>query len=82
MGCGHATAWIEIGNGFFQRPRARSFHSELSEAGLPLLDFVARGKDAISAATAEAMNSAGSDLTALRADLNGLRYTVTKFISR
>src|ERR1700730_4074091 len=31
---------------------------------------------------AEAMNSAGSDLTALRADLNGLKDTVTKFISQ
>ena len=37
-----------------------SFRSELSEAGSPLLDSVARGKDAISAVTAEAMNSAGS----------------------
>jgi predicted phage tail protein len=40
------------------------------------------GGDAISAVTAEAMNSAGSDLTALRADLNGLKDTVTKFISQ
>ena len=59
-----------------------SVRSELSEAGSPLLDSVARGKDAISAVTAEAMNSAGSDLTALRADLNGLKDTVTKFISQ
>ena len=59
-----------------------SVRSELSEAGSPLLDTVARGKDAISAVTAEAMNSAGSDLTALRADLNGLKDTVTKFISQ
>jgi ElaB/YqjD/DUF883 family membrane-anchored ribosome-binding protein len=43
---------------------------------------VARGKDAISAVTAEAVNSAQSDLTALRADLNGLKDTVTKFISQ
>src|SRR3984893_14166455 len=59
-----------------------SVRSELSEAGSPLLDSVARGKDAISAVTAEAVNSAGSDLTALRADLNGLKDTVTKFISQ
>jgi ElaB/YqjD/DUF883 family membrane-anchored ribosome-binding protein len=39
-------------------------------------------KDAIFAVTTEAMNSAGSDLTALRADLNGLKDTVTKFISQ
>jgi ElaB/YqjD/DUF883 family membrane-anchored ribosome-binding protein len=43
---------------------------------------VARGKDANSAVTEEAMNSAKSDLTALRADLNGLKDTVTKFISQ
>jgi ElaB/YqjD/DUF883 family membrane-anchored ribosome-binding protein len=43
---------------------------------------VAKGKDAISAVTAEAMNAAGSDLTALRADLNGLKDTVAKFISQ
>jgi ElaB/YqjD/DUF883 family membrane-anchored ribosome-binding protein len=59
-----------------------NFRSELSEAGLPILDSVARGKDAISAVTAEAVNSAQSDLTALRADLNGLKDTVTKFISQ
>ena len=58
-----------------------SVRSELSEAGSPLLDSVARGKDAISAVTAEAMNSAGSDLTALRADLNGLKDTVTQVSS-
>ena len=66
----------------FTATEDESFHSELSEAGSPLLDSVARGKDAISAVTAEAMNSAGSDLTALRADLNGLKDTVTKFISQ
>ncbi len=66
----------------FTATESESFHSELSEADSPLLDSVARGKDAISAATAEAMNSAGSDLTALRADLNGLKDTVTKFISQ
>jgi len=66
----------------FTATESENFHSELSEAGSPLLDSVARGKDAISAATAEAMNSAGSDLTALRADLNGLKDTVAKFISQ
>ena len=66
----------------FTATEGESFRSELSEAGSPLLDSVARGKDAISAVTAEAMNSARSDLTALRADLNGLKDTVTKFISQ
>ena len=56
--------------------------SEAGEAGSPILDSVARGKDAISAFTAEAMKSAGSDLTALRADLNGLKDTVAQFISQ
>ena len=59
-----------------------NFRSELSEASSPLVESVTKGKDAISAVTAEAMNSAGSDLTALRADLNGLKDTVTKFISQ
>ena len=63
----------------FTATEGESFHSELSEAGSPLLDSVARGKDAISAVTAEAMNSVGSDLTALRADLNGLKDGVPKF---
>jgi ElaB/YqjD/DUF883 family membrane-anchored ribosome-binding protein len=59
-----------------------NFRSGLGEADSPILDSVARGKDAISAVTAEAVHSAGSDLTALRADLNGLKDTVAKFISQ
>ncbi len=60
-----------------------SFRGGLAEADSPvILDSVARGKDAISAVTEEAMNSARSDLTALRADLNGLKDTVTKFIAQ
>jgi ElaB/YqjD/DUF883 family membrane-anchored ribosome-binding protein len=59
-----------------------NFRGGLSEADSPVLDSVARGKDAISAVTEEAMNSAKSDLTALRADFNGLKDTVTKFISQ
>jgi ElaB/YqjD/DUF883 family membrane-anchored ribosome-binding protein len=60
----------------------KNFRGGLSEADSPVLDSVARGKDAISAVTEEAMNSAKSDITALRADLNGLKDTVTKFISQ
>ena len=52
-----------------------NFRGGLSEADSPLLDSVARGKGANSAVTEE-------DLTALRADLNGLKDTVTKFISQ
>ena len=66
----------------FTTTEDESFRSGLGEADLPLLDSGARGRDAISAVTAEAMNSARSDLTALRADLNGLKDTVAKFISQ
>ena len=44
-------------------------------------DAFARGKDAVGAAAKNAMNSAGSDLQSLQADLNGLKETVTKFMS-
>jgi ElaB/YqjD/DUF883 family membrane-anchored ribosome-binding protein len=66
----------------FTATEDENFHSELSEAGSPILESVASGKDAISAVAAEAMDSAGSDLTALRADLNGLKDTVAKFITQ
>ena len=41
-----------------------------------------RGKDAVGAAASDAMDSAGSDLKALRNDLNNLKDTVTKFVSQ
>jgi ElaB/YqjD/DUF883 family membrane-anchored ribosome-binding protein len=41
-----------------------------------------RGKDAVGAAAADAMDSAGSDLKALRHDLNNLKDTVMKFVSQ
>ena len=44
-------------------------------------DSIARGKDAVGAAAKDAMKSAGSDLQSLQADLNGLKETVTKFMS-
>jgi len=44
-------------------------------------DSIARGKSAVGAAAKDAMNSAGSDLQSLQADLNGLKETVTKFMS-
>jgi ElaB/YqjD/DUF883 family membrane-anchored ribosome-binding protein len=44
-------------------------------------DSIWRGKDAVGAAAKDAMNSAGSDLQSLQADLNGLKETVTKFMS-
>jgi len=45
-------------------------------------ESVARGRDAIGSAANEAMNSAGSDLQSLRADLNSLKDTVAKFVSQ
>ncbi len=44
-------------------------------------ESISRGKDAVGAAAKDAMNSAGSDLQSLQADLNGLKETVTKFMS-
>jgi ElaB/YqjD/DUF883 family membrane-anchored ribosome-binding protein len=49
--------------------------------GTAISDSIARGKDAVGAAAKDAMNSAGSDLQSLQADLNGLKETVTKFMS-
>jgi ElaB/YqjD/DUF883 family membrane-anchored ribosome-binding protein len=45
-------------------------------------ESVTRGRDAIGTAANEAMNSAGSDLQSLRADLNSLRDTVAKFVAQ
>lgn len=50
-------------------------------SGASVSDSVARGKEAIGNAATEAMNSAGSDLQSLRADINSLKDTVTKFVS-
>ena len=44
-------------------------------------DSISRGKDVVGSAARDAMNSAGSDLQSLQADLNGLKETVTKFMS-
>jgi len=50
--------------------------------GNSVADSVSRGKEGISSAASEAMNSAGSDLQALRDDLNSLKDTMAKFISQ
>jgi ElaB/YqjD/DUF883 family membrane-anchored ribosome-binding protein len=58
------------------------FGSNSNEApGAAITNSIARGKDAVGAAAKNAMNSAGSDLQSLQADLNGLKETVTKFMS-
>jgi hypothetical protein len=43
---------------------------------------ISRGKDAVSAAASDAMDTAGSDLKALQSDLSDLKETVTKLVSR
>jgi ElaB/YqjD/DUF883 family membrane-anchored ribosome-binding protein len=51
-------------------------------SGPSISESVARGKEAVGIAAAEAMNSAGSDLQSLRTDLNGLKDTLARFISQ
>jgi ElaB/YqjD/DUF883 family membrane-anchored ribosome-binding protein len=62
---------------FKESPRGTS-----SASGSPISDSLARGKDAVGSAANEAINSAGSDLQSLQADLNGLKDTLTKFMSQ
>ena len=50
--------------------------------GGSIANSMSRGKEAMGAAAAEAMESGGLDLKALQDDLNNLKDTVTKFISR
>ena len=53
-----------------------------SGASSSVSDSISRGKDAIGSAANEAMNSANSDLQALRADLNSLKDTLSKFMAQ
>ena len=45
-------------------------------------DPINRGKDAIAGAASDAANSAGSDLQAIRNDLNNLKDTLSRFMSQ
>jgi ElaB/YqjD/DUF883 family membrane-anchored ribosome-binding protein len=45
-------------------------------------DSVNRGKDAIAVAATDAANSAGSDLQAIRNDINNLKDTLSRFMSQ
>jgi hypothetical protein len=45
-------------------------------------DSINRGMDAIGSAANEAANSAGSDLQAIRNDLNNLKDTLSRFMSQ
>jgi ElaB/YqjD/DUF883 family membrane-anchored ribosome-binding protein len=65
------------GGQFNDRPRGGTGGSDSS-----ISESVARGKEAIGTAASEAMNSAGSDLQSLRADLNSLKDTVATFVSQ
>lgn len=65
------------GTQFKETPRCGATDSETT-----ISESMARSKDAIGAAANEAMSAAGSDLQSLRADLNGLRDTVMKFMSQ
>src|ERR1700693_2658181 len=50
--------------------------------GGSIANSMSRGNEAVGAAAAEPMESGGIDLKALQDDLNSLKDTVTKFISR
>jgi ElaB/YqjD/DUF883 family membrane-anchored ribosome-binding protein len=56
--------------------------STVETAGSAISDSVTRGTDAIGAAAKDAMNSASGDLKSLQADINGLKDTVTRFMSQ
>jgi ElaB/YqjD/DUF883 family membrane-anchored ribosome-binding protein len=68
----------QFGGGSQFKDNSRSSNEATSAA---ITDTIVRGKDAVGAAAKDAMNSAGSDLQSLQADLNGLKETVTKFMS-
>jgi hypothetical protein len=62
---------------FKESPRSIS-----SASGSPISESLARGKDAVGSAANEAIDSAGTDLQSLQTDLNGLKDTLTKFMSQ
>jgi ElaB/YqjD/DUF883 family membrane-anchored ribosome-binding protein len=60
-----------FGTGQFKDPKANS-----------VTDSLNRGKDAIAAAANDAVESSGSDLQAIRNDLNNLKDTLSRFMSQ
>ena len=56
--------------------------SPQSGASPSITESMARGKEAIGAAAAGAMDSAATDLQLLRKDLNSLKETVARFVSQ
>jgi ElaB/YqjD/DUF883 family membrane-anchored ribosome-binding protein len=55
-------------------------HGGSNKPGL-VNDPIKRGREAISSAASDAANSAAPDLQSLRDDLNGLKDTISKFVS-
>jgi ElaB/YqjD/DUF883 family membrane-anchored ribosome-binding protein len=53
-----------------------------SSVGTSISDTAARGREAVSTAADNAVNTAGTDLQALQADFNRLKETVTKFMTQ
>jgi ElaB/YqjD/DUF883 family membrane-anchored ribosome-binding protein len=70
-------SFAATGNQFKDSPRGGATGS-----GPSIAESVVRGKEAIGTAANDAMNSAESDLQALRTDLNSLKDTVAKFVSQ
>jgi ElaB/YqjD/DUF883 family membrane-anchored ribosome-binding protein len=60
-----------FGTGQFKDPKANSVSDSLN-----------RGNDAIAAAANDAVDSSGSDLQAIRNDLNNLKDTLSRFMSQ
>jgi ElaB/YqjD/DUF883 family membrane-anchored ribosome-binding protein len=60
-----------FGTGQFKDPKANSVSDTLN-----------RGKDAVAAAANDAVDSSGSDVQAIRNDLNNLKDTLSRFMSQ
>jgi ElaB/YqjD/DUF883 family membrane-anchored ribosome-binding protein len=60
-----------FGTGQFKDPKANSVSDSLN-----------RGKDAVTAAANDAVDSSGADLQAIRNDLNSLKDTLSRFMSQ
>jgi len=63
------------------RPEGQ-FTSKVSAAASGVGDSINRGKDAIADAANNAASSVGSDLQAIRDDLNSLKDTLSRFASQ
>jgi ElaB/YqjD/DUF883 family membrane-anchored ribosome-binding protein len=57
-------------------------YSAAGKSGSSIAESAARGKEAVSNAASEAMDSAAADWQSLRNDLNGVKDTVAKFMTQ